>query len=141
MDPDMLYDLNYIRRHQKFWQVDVPAEFRPAVTGLDEMAKIHGHRPGYLLKDFFAAYEETLTWMPAKAHEGMAAFDCYANVCYRARQGYTQFENMSEAAVRRLGLSLPVPITVAPGLGKPRAPGSPGEYSPGAGVAPAPGTP
>lgn len=132
--PEMLYDLNYIRRHQKFWQVDTPALFRPAVTNIDEMAKIQGHRPAYLLADFFAEYEKTLDWIPTRAHEAVAAFDCYANVTYNARMAYSDFEAMSQATIRRLGLSLPVPISVATGLGKPRAAGSANESSPGAGT-------
>jgi hypothetical protein len=129
-DISLLYSLNYIRRHQKFWQVDVPHFFQPVVKAIDDSQM--STQPSYMLTDFFAEYVRTLGWTHDRTHEAVGAFDCIARRLADAAGAFETQDNMNAAEVNKLLKMLPS-MRLAPGIAPPGAPLAPGPDTPGAG--------
>jgi hypothetical protein len=129
-DISLLYSLNYLRRHQKFWQVDVSHFFQPVVRAIDDSQM--STQPSYMLKDFFAEYVRTLGWTHDRTHEALGAFDCIARRLADAVGAFEAQDNMNAAEVNRLLKMLPS-MRLAPEIAPPGAPSAPGPDTPGAG--------
>ncbi|MEN3310199.1 MAG: hypothetical protein V7603_6401 [Micromonosporaceae bacterium] len=129
-DVSLLYSLNYIRRHQKFWQVDVPHFFQPAVKAID--GNQMSTQPSYMLTDFYAEYARALGWTHDRTHEALGAFDCIARRLAEIVGALETKDNMNAAEINRLLRMLPS-MRLAPEITPPGATLAPGPDTPGAG--------
>jgi hypothetical protein len=117
----IIYDLNYIARHQRFWCNNIPVLWRPVTYDLGQMAV--RNRPSILLADFLAAYEQLTDFMKARSGEAVKVFsECFCTGLGASMKRYQDLEDRQRNAIGYLAAQTArAGISVVPGALPPAA--------------------
>jgi hypothetical protein len=94
----IIYDLNYIVRHKRFWCNDVVAKWQPVLEKVNAM-EIHNRR-SVLLTDFLSDYAWILDFVQSRSREGDAVFkDCFCGGLDKSLKIYQNLEDRQRQSI------------------------------------------